>query len=458
MNTILNIISDNGSAIGSTVYDECAMLDFKIPTSGSWSLQSEDLQKKSYSKIINYQNKRDEYLQSSKLNELLVRENNLTVQTEELIRNGSSPASAEVVELGRKKAKIRSEKRRLISKASRKALDEVFGKGVGEESVSAVYFKDSIAAVDFSELQECNGKWSGEEYSLLSGRPWFVRNLESFKKLIAKGGKIGIEGGPCLFGTDEMRFIFKLRNGSTRVFDFNVMQEIIEGREFSPDSSTELYDFMQSESGNIENASVSCPKEYLTIDEYEQMAFIFLLARGLDAKVIMTIPDLSYNKTFISLFSSLDESIYRPFHESFLAECQRMCLVSIRTIDSLAEKYSVRDYEIFYSGNEARCRIFEEQKNEFIERYRKKNKLTTRSWMEGALQDYICMPAMPFYFYGLTDVIEINRLEEYPSLEKCRSIHSSAFELHELLYPQKLGRNGRISGFYSAFDEKEFIR
>ncbi len=77
--------------------------------------------------------------------------------------------------------------------------------------------------------------------------------------------------------------------------------------------------------------------------------------------------------------------------------------------------------------------------------------------MEGALMDYICMPAMPFYFYGVRDVIEVNRLEEYPSMEKCRRVHRSAFRLYEMLYPQRIGKNGKTSGFYGKFEEKEFV-
>ncbi len=457
MNTIRHIIEDSSLLLDDTVYNESEMLDFEMPTVGSWSIHTEDPDKSSFAKMIEYRKARDRYASDEGIDELVHREDKLTASVTEMILGGALPKSPKVLELGREKARIRKEKKRILASASRKALDDVFSERVGENGISSVYFKDSLVALPFSELQSCNERWKGEAFELLEKRPWFVRDLSELRRMLEKKGPVGIEGGACLFGSDEMRFIFRMKNGDTRVFDFNVMQEIKKGHVFSPVSSTELHDFIQSEGGDIESASIDCPKKQLTIDEYEVIVFIFLLAGGLDAKVVVTIPDISYDKTFISLFSSLDESIFRPFHESFLSECHRMCSVTVNMIDGLAKVFSFKDYEIFYSGNEERCRLFEEKKGEFLSKYRKKHKLTTRDWMTPALMDYICMPAMPYYFYGTENVIEVNRLEESPSIEKCRSIHHTSFDLYEILYPQKMGKNGRTSGFYSAFDEKEFI-
>jgi len=459
VNTIKNIIFENGKDIQDTVYNRSKMLDFVMPTAGMWSLKQEDTKRDSYNKIIALQELKKKYINKSKLRELDFREKTLTEMTTEAIQSGAEIKSAEVIELGKQKAEIRKEKKMLTEEAERKAIDKIFGKDVKAESIFSACYKDSLTAISFEELQHFNKSWSGAEYDTLMERPLFVGNLERIKGLLEKKNTpIGIEGGSCLFGTDEMRFVFKMKNGEVRRFDFNTMQEYLPGREFTHEATTELYDFIQSEGEDIQEALVDCPKTAVTIDEYDAVNFIFLFAKGLNAKVVITIPDMSYDKTFVSFFSGLDDKIYKPFHDKFLAECRRMSDVSIKMINNLAERYSIKDYEIFYYGNQEKCKLFEEKKQYYLDGYKKKDKMTTRGEMIPALRDYVCMPALPFYFYGIKDVIEINRLEEIPSVEKCRGIHRSDFRLYEIMYPQRIGKNGKTAGFYAEFDKKEFIQ
>ena len=94
------------------------------------------------------------------------------------------------------------------------------------------------------------------------------------------------------------------------------------------------------------------------------------------------------------------------------------------------------------------------------DRYMQKDvirKITGRDGMEDAIRDYICMPAMPYYLWGSETILEVNRLEEYPSVEKCRRVHRGLFRLAELMYPQKICANGRTSGFYADRDSKEYL-
>lgn len=58
------------------------------------------------------------------------------------------------------------------------------------------------------------------------------------------------------------------------------------------------------------------------------------------------------------------------------------------------------------------------------------------------------MPALPYYLWGTRDVIEVNRLEECPSIEKCKRIHNGKFHLHSMLFPQRGGEGS----FYQAED------
>ncbi len=439
-----------------SVYREDSMLDFPITTVDHFSLTYENLEKKSYEKILYYQNEVKEKMDMVRVSQIDHEVTDLTRRTRILLREGELLDSPEVIALNERKKEIREEKRRIESQAAKKALADVFGEGARPENIWSVCYKNSMYAAGFYEFQSCHDPWRGEEYASLAGRPWFVSSLEKVRELLSSGRKVGIEGGSCLFGTDEMHFILTLENGDVHRFDFNTLQEMKPGREFCHGMTQELFQFMQKRAGQVVSAKVECPKRAITIDEYEAIHFLFLLSRGLDAKLVITIPDMSYDKTFAAAFSGLDPKLYGPFHEKFLAECRRMTKLSINLIHNLAAREGVTDYEIFYSGNERLCRIFEKERSVYLERYAKKF-LTKRDGMMEALTDYICMPAMPLYLYGLKDVIEVNRLEECPSIEKCRRIHRSSLNLCDILYTQKPGINGKTAGFYADMDHKEYI-
>ncbi len=456
MITIRQVLESRMQTIDQSVYREGRMLDYPIPTVDHFTLSCENLEKKSYEKIRRYQNIAKESTDTARVAVIDREVAELTRRTRAALRAGETLDSPEVTAYNERKKEIREEKRQIENTAAKKALQEVFGEKARPEQVMSVCYKDSMYAADFYEFQTCHKAWTGEDYDLLASRPWFVSSLERVRELLKSGREVGIEGGSCLFGTDEIHFILTLKNGEVHKFDFNTLQEIRPGREFYHGMTQELFDFMQMRGDQVAAALVECPKRAITIDEYEAVNFLFLLSRGLRAKLVVTIPDMSYDKTFSAAFSGMDKEIYEPFHKSFLSECRRMTKLSINLIRNLADREGVTDYEIFYSGNERLCRIFEEKRSVFLDRYAKKF-LTRRDGMADALTDYICMPAMPFYLYGIKDVIEVNRLEECPSIEKCRRMHRSALNLCDILYTQKPGRNGKTAGFYADMEHKEYI-
>ncbi len=456
MITIRQIMERQSGTLDDSVYIEDQMLDYPIPTVDCFSLSYENLEKRSYEKVLKYQSRVQELTDRKRLTGIDREVLDLTRRTRTLLREGEPLDSPEVISLNERKKEIRDKKRQLENAASRKALAEVFGEKSRSDQIWSACYKNSMHAAGFYEFQSCNAAWTGEDYAPLAERPWFVSDLEKVRELLSSKGPVGIEGGSCLFGTDEMHFILTLKNKEVHRFDFNTLQEIKPGREFYHGMTQELFEFMSMQGDQVAAAQVECPKKAVTIDEYEAIRFLFLLSRGLKAKLVITIPDISYDKTFAAAFAQLDQKLYEPFHESFLSECRRMTRLSVNLIHNLAAGEGIVDYEIFYSGNERLCKVFEEKRKVFLDRYAKKF-LTKRNGMSEALMDYICMPAMPMYLYGIKDVIEVNRLEECPSIEKCRRIHRSSLNLCDILYTQKPGTNGTTAGFYADMNNKEYI-
>ena len=353
--------------------------------------------------------------------------------------------------------KYREERKAILEKASGEACLSLFGKELPDGVLHSCCFNESLWAFGLDEVLDARDIMETNEYALMAERPWFTVNLESLRKRFAGREKVGVEGGPCLFGTDELHFSFTMKDGSTRQFDYNTRQEILPDREFLQGTSMELFDFMEEECGNVAAASLDCPKRSITVDEYEMLKYILLVAKYLDARAVVTIPDFSYDKTFVSMFSGLEPGVYEGFHEAFRRECLRMSDLMIDTTKKLALQYGVDDYVILHSRDEELLNIFYEKREPFCADKYANRFLTSRNGLRDALLDYICMPAFPYYLFGIREIVEVNRIDEFYSLHKCKKIHHSAINLNMLLFPEKTCRNGKTSGFFAKMEDKEFV-
>ena len=89
------------------------------------------------------------------------------------------------------------------------------------------------------------------------------------------------------------------------------------------------------------------------------------IAKYLDARAVVTIPDFSYDKTFVSLFSGLDCGIYEDLHEAFCRECRRMSDLMIDITKKLPLEYKVDDYVIFHGREKKLLDLFYEKREPF---------------------------------------------------------------------------------------------
>ena len=73
------------------------------------------------------------------------------------------------------------------------------------------------------------------------------------------------------------------------------------------------------------------------------------------------------------------------------------------------------------------------------------------------IQDYITMPALPYYLWGITDIIQIDSLDETDSYRKCAKLHKGVLKLYGMLYPERLSGDGENTIFYAPMEYKEYL-
>jgi len=442
METIRRILERNGVPLGQSIYEESPMLDFPISTPGAWGTAPERMESDTCAKVrafracLRARRDGEEYRALCE-------------------RIASAPPEEKYLHRGRKKELERA--------LRREAFAAVFPEADASRPIQSVAFEKWLTAVDFRDIAGCVPGWQGAAYQPLCRHPWFCGDVEKLAGAAGSGRELGVEGGCCLLGSDDMIFHFRMRDGTRRSFDFNTMREIRAGApELGQGVSQELWDFLARRASEVERAWLECPKERITVDEYEMTEYLFLLASGIGAKLVITIPDFSYEKTFLNAFSALPEAVFAPLAEEYHRQVRRVRALLLRLIQAMRKRFRYDNLAVLHGGDEELVRIFSEGRDRHIgaftaRRAYARRGITNRETAREAIRDYICMPAMPYYLWGVRDVIEVNRIEEWPSMPKCRRMHRPGMTLHTLLYPQRVSRNGATTSFFADRRHKEYV-
>lgn len=464
------LLHGENKSIQQTVYGKSDMLNRILPENARLTVEPVKKERDTFRKMRLFQEsirKKQEEEPYRKLSEKLKRLSVKEVSARG--RNEKNAAERERMllsedEMRQQKIRLRREKKKLDRLYLEQSTQEFFGSGEIDFIPVVVRSQKVLSAFDLAELPVCycqtgqKPEGTGDDkIEDLCSRPWFTSDFEGLKQMIQSGGPAAIEGGSCLIGNNELQFLLTTEDGREQLFDFNTMRHVEDEISLTEtDTSSQLWDFVSANADRIVKGAVRCHKDAITIDEYEEFSFLFYFAKMLQAKLVVTIPDMSYEKTFLQVFRQLKPEVFQPFYDEFMREVYQISDLNLRWIRRFARAYGTEDYVVLHGRAEEMNACFSEGRD----RYMQKDvirKITGRDGMEDAIRDYICMPAMPYYLWGSETILEVNRLEEYPSVEKCRRVHRGLFRLAELMYPQKICANGRTSGFYADRNSKEYL-
>lgn len=336
-----------------------------------------------------------------------------------------------------------------------------------EETGDYLYFKNSVKVMNFPMIVRTLPSLADIKWKDLESIPYFTFGLESIQEAVEEERKIGIEGGPCLFGGWEVFMEITMKDGSVKVYDFNTGYLVRDGAYVTDEPI--VMDAVQIDADRIREIHFRDCKEALTGQEIASVLYLFEVAEALDAQVVLSIPDFSYVKFLKAVLAYLEtDAALSPERSREVRQIQEQCLAEFRRIayritdlyldlaKDLARRYSSVRYEPVHERRDHLCEIFYEKRAPYIER----NKIlrTIRSSEEHyeSLKDYISLSALPYYLFGITDILHICSLDEADSYRKCKKAHKGQICLACILYPEYISADGKTTVFYAEQKDKDY--
>jgi hypothetical protein len=317
----------------------------------------------------------------------------------------------------------------------------------GCENPVGVKYKEVFALTHAADMARKLPALAGWQGGFSDGVPLFVRNFDTLCHAVRAGDAVAIEGGPCLFGADEMSVLIKSEAGS-REFDF------IDGFNYEAygHESNALIDYARQNAESMREIVFTNKKTGLTFDEFEHLNTQFSLAERLGCPMVITIPDMAYIKYAEELLQYTDEKLGREARARFREEVFRISDIYLDAIRALSEKYRPKSVEVLHERNESLMELFYEKRRPF----ENSKVIRTRLDKLASVLDYVTMPALPYYLWGTGDIIEFNSLLESESIIKCGRIHKSAFNLHPILFPHRVSRDGERTSYFASREYKRY--
>ena len=358
------------------------------------------------------------------------------IQLKSKNRETSEQHQGEIVQL-------RTEQRRLKDKLEKPIEDAETGK--------LIRFKNNLTAVSFQALERVMPYLSNIQYPGRNEMPLFTKRIPELAKAAETGRPVGISGGPCLFGVNEVMVVITELDGRSTVYDFS------SGRNsFLNGEEADLGEVLERYAKKIRSIDFINHKKGVTSQEYDSILYLFEYARAFHAKLVIPLPDMSYIKYFYNITKVLPESAARPAREKFEKIAYQISDLYLNVISRMKCRYPDVEYVAVHQREEALCRLYYEKRQSYLTDSMVK-RLTSVRGKTGAVLDYITMPALPYYIWGIRDVIQIDCLDEADSYRKCAKLHKRDMNLYALMYPERISADGENTIFYAPLEYKEYL-
>lgn len=281
--------------------------------------------------------------------------------------------------------------------------------------------------------------------------PYFTAGLEAFSTAVARGEKTAITGGPCFFSENEVDMILTFGDGSQITYDFTTgHRRTDKGISFDEKLTGEL-------AAQAVAIAFKSEKTLLTTEEYDSMLYLFELAQATGSCLTIPIVDASYEKYITAMFSTQPESFREQAHERFRAVARPIIAVYRELFEFFKSQYPGVKC-ILMTGEDAELlETYYTKRLPFVEKPAVKRAITTIPEKFEAVKDYITLPALPFYLWGVQNVLEVDYLGEADSFMKCRRMHKGVMNLSALLYPIQMSADGWRNVFQTELQYKEYV-
>lgn len=347
------------------------------------------------------------------------------------------------------KAHIHADEIRVLRKEKKRIAGFLENKDVPKKQM--IQFKNSLYAVSFGALCRYIPEFAPVNFRDAFYMPWFVAGMTELKKVLLNKRPLAISGGPCLFGVHEMLIKFTLDDGCEYIYDFS------SGRHFMEDDKAVRLDERIGEFGSrVRDIVFVRRKTGVTTQEYDSIHCLFECADALHAKLTIPLPDMSYIKYMENILSFVPETIRNNALDKFRQEAFAISDMYLMLIEKMKHMYPCVHVAVIHERDEKLCSLFYEKRKKYLTETTVR-RLTDNRIRRNSIQDYITMPALPYYLWEITDIIQMDSLDEADSYRKCAKIHKNRIKLYGMLYPERISKDGVHTIFFAPLEYKEYI-
>ncbi len=318
----------------------------------------------------------------------------------------------------------------------------------------SLFYKNTVEILDFPNLCNILPEFSNMKYMIRDRLPYFTAGLDSLKEALNNGRKVAIEGGPCLFGTEEVKVEIVHKDGRALFFDYNTGKTYLEQGGLSDSGSFASY--IQSHISDISAIHFHNNKTGLTSQEYYFIKYPFEVAKAINAPLVIPIPDISYVKYLNAVIKDLDPRIREATLDEFRNVEYQITDLYLELIETMKGLNPNIQCDVVHARNKELLEKYYREREPFIERSRVIRKLTGIPEKLESIKDYVSMPALPYYLYGISDIVEIDSMDETDSYRKCCFAHKGTINLSCILFPELLSKDKVHTVFEAGRKVKEY--
>jgi hypothetical protein len=340
---------------------------------------------------------------------------------------------------------LRKEKKEVMAEIS--GVTTAFYAAKPEKYVVA--YRDMLVADTFSNVAELIPKLRDVKQERLWRMPIFTWNTG---KMRGKDmSNVGVVGGPCLFGTDDMIVEVTHSDGARFLFDFNTSQNCGDG------SKIDMSEHLLKYGGEITDVSFDNRKTRMTLHDYESLAYPMEIASVLGAPLVFPVPDMSYRKYLEAVTENFKEDLRRDTLEKFKAETEKIADLHIELFYSLLKTYPIDRYIVLHERDSSVMDFFYESREIYFKCSGfagRRDSFSAKAGKNESVYDYISVLAAPYYFFNTESILQCDRVDEVCTMLKCAKAHKNKFILFGIMYPEILCRNGTDTIFNAPREQK----
>lgn len=223
--------------------------------------------------------------------------------------------------------------------------------------------------------------------------------------------KSAIEGGTCIIGVDEIYFALKYRSEQIRYFD------IMTGSEEGPQNlylpkKYDLFEVISEDKEDIIDVEILEKRSGPSLHNAVELYRLMWLAKKLGLPLVIGLPDEAYRKLLCAVAAPLKfiDGIRVKIHSMV----DRIADEFLSMISEINEMMELKEIEVLHSRNERVMKLFYKHRQEIAEHV---GKITNIQIKKEAIIDYNCMPAVPNFLWGATNILEVSDIMEIENLK-----------------------------------------